>query len=127
MLVLSRKATQTIVIAHHIIIKALKIEPQNVTLEVLAPNEVIIQPAELLNTVVDYSPPTQGEKEGDLTPTFLREQGQALLIGNDIKVQVENISGSLVRIGIEAPQEYDIARGENYERPDTPAFVLGDD
>ena len=44
-----------------------------------------------------------------------RRPGETILIGDDIEVTVMRISGNQVRIGIEAPKDVDIVRGELLE------------
>lgn len=41
-----------------------------------------------------------------------RKTGQTIMVGNDVVVTVVRISGGQVRIGIQAPKETKIVRGE---------------
>lgn len=41
-----------------------------------------------------------------------RKVGEKIEIGNDITIQVLRITGNQVRLGIEAPQDVNIRRGE---------------
>lgn len=45
-----------------------------------------------------------------------RKSGESITIGDDIKIQVIEIKGKQVRIGIEAPRNYVIHREEVYIR-----------
>ena len=45
-----------------------------------------------------------------------RTKGSRLVIDNDITVTVLEISGNQVKLGIDAPQEVDIMRGELYDQ-----------
>ncbi len=45
-----------------------------------------------------------------------RKLGESIFIGDDIIVTVTNIRGDKVRIGIDAPREVPVHRGEVYER-----------
>ena len=45
-----------------------------------------------------------------------RESGESITIGDDIKIQIIEIKGKQVRVGIEAPREYVIHREEVYIR-----------
>lgn len=45
-----------------------------------------------------------------------RRIDEVLIIGDDIKIKVLGISGSQVRIGIEAPKEVSVHREEVYQR-----------
>lgn len=45
-----------------------------------------------------------------------RKSGEEILIGNEITVQVIQIKGKQVRLGITAPKSYSIDRKEVYER-----------
>ena len=41
-----------------------------------------------------------------------RKLNQSIIVGDNVKIQVLKISGNTVRIGIEAPQDVKILRGE---------------
>jgi carbon storage regulator len=43
--------------------------------------------------------------------------GEGLMIGDDIVVTVERISGGVIRLGIQAPRDALILRGEMLEAP----------
>ena len=45
-----------------------------------------------------------------------RKSGEAIAIGNNIKITVVEIKGKQVRIGVEAPPETSIHREEVYKR-----------
>lgn len=45
-----------------------------------------------------------------------RRSGEGIRIGDEIKVQILEIKGNQVRIGIEAPQDIQVHRDEVYER-----------
>ena len=45
-----------------------------------------------------------------------RNAGESITIGDDIKIQVIEIKGKQVRLGIEAPKKYSIHREEVYIR-----------
>jgi len=45
-----------------------------------------------------------------------RKIGESINIGDDIKIQVLEIKGKQVRIGIQAPKQYSIHREEVYQR-----------
>ncbi|MCH8074292.1 MAG: carbon storage regulator CsrA [SAR324 cluster bacterium] len=45
-----------------------------------------------------------------------RKSGESITIGDDIKIQVIEIKGKQVRLGIEAPKKYSIHREEVYIR-----------
>ena len=45
-----------------------------------------------------------------------RKSGEAITIGNNIKITVVDIKGKQVRIGVEAPPETSIHREEVYKR-----------
>ena len=44
-----------------------------------------------------------------------REQGQRIIIGDDIVIEVIQMSGRKVRLGIEAPKEVSVHREEVHE------------
>lgn len=45
-----------------------------------------------------------------------RRIGEEILIGDDVVVQVLAVRGSTVRLGIKAPRETPVHRGEVYDR-----------
>ena len=45
-----------------------------------------------------------------------RKIGESITIGDDIKIQVLEIKGKQVRLGIQAPKKYSIHREEIYQR-----------
>lgn len=44
-----------------------------------------------------------------------RRRGQSILIGDDIKIVVLEVTGDQIRIGIEAPRSVSVHREEVYE------------
>ena len=45
-----------------------------------------------------------------------RRVGEALMIGDDVKVTVLGVKGNQIRIGVDAPQDVSVHREEIYER-----------
>ena len=45
-----------------------------------------------------------------------RKAGESIIIGNQVKLTVLEIQGRQIRLGIEAPSEVPVHRGEVYER-----------
>ena len=45
-----------------------------------------------------------------------RKLGETIVIGDDIVIKVVDIHGKQIRLGIDAPTEISIFRGEIYER-----------
>lgn len=45
-----------------------------------------------------------------------RKAGESIVIGSDIRVTVLEMQGRQIRLGIEAPPEVPVHRGEIYER-----------
>ena len=45
-----------------------------------------------------------------------RKAGESIVIGSEIRVTILELQGRQVRLGIEAPSEISIHRGEVYER-----------
>ena len=45
-----------------------------------------------------------------------RKLGESIVIGNHIRVTVLDMQGKQIRLGIEAPPEVSVHRGEVYER-----------
>ena len=52
-----------------------------------------------------------------------RNEGQSILIGDDIKLTVVSAKGAQVRFGIEAPRDTKILREEVRERDEEPKSV----
>lgn len=50
-----------------------------------------------------------------------RKQGQKVCIGNGIEVTVVSISGNRIQLGIEAPVDIRVLRGELTSSPEAPA------
>jgi carbon storage regulator len=60
---------------------------------------------------------------GDLLPSgkitmlvLTRKAGESIVIGSDIRVTVLEMQGRQIRLGIEAPSDVSVHRGEVYER-----------
>lgn len=45
-----------------------------------------------------------------------RRLGETIVIGDDVVIKIVDIHGKQIRIGIEAPSEISVYRGEIYER-----------
>lgn len=45
-----------------------------------------------------------------------RRLGETIVIGDDIIIKIVDIHGKQIRVGIEAPSEISVYRGEIYER-----------
>ena len=45
-----------------------------------------------------------------------RKAGESIVIGSDIRVTILELQGRQVRLGIEAPSDVSVHRGEVYER-----------
>lgn len=45
-----------------------------------------------------------------------RKLGEAITIGDDVKIVVVDIDGNQVKVGIEAPRHIDVYREELYEK-----------
>lgn len=45
-----------------------------------------------------------------------RRDGETLMIGDDIKVEVLGVKGNQVRLGVEAPKDVSVHREEIYNR-----------
>jgi len=44
-----------------------------------------------------------------------RRKGQSIMIGEDIEISIEEVSGDAVRVGIRAPREISVHRREIYD------------
>jgi carbon storage regulator len=55
-----------------------------------------------------------------------RKTEEIIRIGNDIQIRIVKIKGNSVRIGIEAPAEVQVLRGELAERPTVRLPLSGD-
>ncbi len=54
--------------------------------------------------------------------SLMRRKGETIKIGDDIEIVILEIrASSQVQVGINAPRDVDIARGEIYERKDKKA------
>lgn len=51
-----------------------------------------------------------------------RKKGEAIAIGDNIQIQVLNVKGGQVRIGIEAPRDVQVNREERLEDSDGTAI-----
>ncbi len=48
--------------------------------------------------------------------TLTRKVGESIYVGKDVMIVVKEIKGKQVRIGVDAPMEFPVYRGELYER-----------
>lgn len=96
MLILSRKAGQSVMIGDSIIVAVVDIHRHQVRMQVHAPSGVaVIQDDDAHHGI---------------------RVGQSLKIGDSILVTVLRIYGSLVRLGIAAPRDVAVHRDEIYRR-----------
>ena len=51
-----------------------------------------------------------------------RKKGEVIRIGDDITINITRVSGDNVRVGVEAPGDVTIHRGEVYERIESEAI-----
>jgi len=48
--------------------------------------------------------------------TLTRKVGESIYVGKDVMIVVKEVKGKQVRIGIDAPLEFPVYRGEIFER-----------
>ena len=109
MLVLSRKPKQTIVIRGDITVAVLDIQRNRIKLGFNAPGDVPIFREEIVGTEV--KPHTPRENEGMLV-LMRKVGGKGVFINKDIFVKILQIDGGQVKVGIDAPSDIPIERGE---------------
>lgn len=63
-------------------------------------------------TVVAEECPVGKTREGCIMLVLSRKKGQVLRIGDDVLIKIIEVRGGVVRLGIEAPDEVPILRGE---------------
>ena len=51
----------------------------------------------------------------------LRREGEALMIGDDIEIEIVRIGSTRVRVGIRAPQKYRVVPGERRQERESAA------
>ncbi len=56
-----------------------------------------------------------------------RKPGEAIIIGDNIKVTILGVAGKQIRIGIEAPNDVPIHREEIYEKIHAEATLITED
>jgi carbon storage regulator len=61
------------------------------------------------------APAYHGSKEGRRMLIITRRRGQKFMLGDDIVVEVVEVSGSTVRIGIDAPKAIRVYREEIWQ------------
>ncbi len=52
-----------------------------------------------------------------------RKPGQTVIVGEDIHITIVSMEGGRVTIGIDAPKDQRILRGELQDRPDEPLII----
>jgi carbon storage regulator len=137
MLVLSRKKNERIVINNDITVVVVEIRGDKVRLGVRAPKEIPVHRREVYEAIkrgAAGTPSTQQEGSADPsvqdTPQtqevtvaveqmekggFLvlsRKKNESIVIGDSITIVVVEIRGDKVRLGLEAPKEVPVHRGE---------------
>ncbi len=110
MLVLSRRATEKIVIDGRIILKTVRFDRDVVTIEVKVPTEMPIRLEETGNPV---------PREGDWI-IFHRKLNECIFLGDRIVIRVLRIAKDenqrdVVKLGIQAPSELPVHREEIYD------------
>ena len=138
MLVLSRKREDRIVIDNEITVVVVEIRGDKVRLGVRAPKEIPVHRREVFEAIqrellagasgqpvvevpdaqAEGAPVAQATAEEQGLAGFLvlsRKKNQSIIIGDSITIVVVEIRGDKVRLGIEAPKEVPVHRGEVYD------------
>lgn len=109
MLVLARRSEQSIVIRGNITLIVLGVERDVVRLGLRAPDDVHIRREELEPEGVNHKP--HEKIEGMLVLT--REaHGKGIVIGEDILIKILGADRGRIKVGIQAPADVNIMRGE---------------
>ena len=119
MLKLTRNVTQTIVIADCLQIKIDKIEGKKIDLEISFLPEGI-EPEEERATAPLLKP-----EDSFPTECLSKEVGQKIYLAQNVAIHILEIGKTMTRLGIQAPDIYNISRGENYEVKKRSDTVLG--
>ena len=111
MLVLSRRINQSITIGDEIKIFINQIKGKKVRIGINAPSETGILRGELFFKQIGFNSKNQ-KKSGDGTLVLSRKIEEGIAIEGGIFIELLKIKGSTVRIGIDAPADLRILRGE---------------
>ena len=110
MLVLSRKKLNEVLIRGDIRVQVSEIRGNKVRFAIFAPGNVKVLRGELDETPEDFVPRDRGPNSKPLMLT--RRIRETIVIDDVIVIEVIRISGNTARLGIEAPLEIKILRGE---------------
>lgn len=115
MLVLSRKYEEHVIIRHDISLTVCDIRGNKARLGIRAPGDWRILRGEILPPGAVMTPLGEDERHDNGGMLVLsRQRDETILIGPDIKITVVDIRGDKVRLGIDAPPEYEVHRTEVY-------------
>lgn len=108
MLVLSRKPQQRILIGDDIVVEVLRIDRGRAKLGFRAPGKSIDREE------IKTKQKSHGfeEKSGDGMLVFSRKPHEVACIGDDISVRVLRIERGRVKLGVDAPDDIKVDRGE---------------
>lgn len=109
MFVLTRKIDQTIVIGGNTTVVVLGIDRGSIKLGFQAPDDVGIHPGEQDPEDISHKPQ---ERDGGMWVTTRKVKGSGVVIGSNILVKILGQERNRVKVGIEAPSDVRIERGE---------------
>lgn len=122
MLVLTRKPDETIVIDRDIVITLIAVRGNKARIGINAPRHIPVNRSEVQAAITATGALPQGPGGAPFPRTvkpvglvLSRQEGEKIVIGDNIELKVVRINKDRVRIGIAAPKYMSVRRGEKPE------------